>query len=52
MSETNPEKLSRDWFLYVVAGAVAFLIGIAVVMNVMSGDTGATPPAAVTTASP
>jgi hypothetical protein len=40
MTDTNPEKLSRELFIYVVLGAFAFLAGIAVVMNVMSSDTG------------
>jgi hypothetical protein len=52
MSETNPEKLSKELFVYVVLGAFAFLIGIAVIMNVMNGDTGISPKAAVSAKSP
>jgi len=52
MSETSPEKLSKEWFIYVVLGAFAFLIGIAVIMNVMSGDTQISPKPAVTAKAP
>jgi hypothetical protein len=51
MSETTPEGLTKQLFIYVVLGAIAFVVGIAVLMTTMNGDTTLSAPTPAPTAS-